>query len=495
MKSDMLLRRSFLKLTGLIGISAMGALKAGTLWAKTNLSLRPEALTGFKGEVVVRGDSRYLGWFWAMTWYRIKPDQFPAMFARPVDREDLALLVDYANQNNIQLVARSSGHNISNTCLAQDAITVDMFLFNQTEELDLEAKTIWAGPGVLSEPLNQELYQHGLSFPSAHTGFVTIGGFLLGGGMAWNMPALGMGCASVLAAEVMLADGRIVIASATENTDLYWAIRGVGPGFFGLVIRYKLQLYPTPKAVKNTYFYTLDQLEEVVPQFLELLPASNNRSEVLGALGKFNPPGTPPDKETWHWAVNIFSYGATEQEALDAASVFTSSEVGKLAAANPVTNQPLDFMELFNQLATDHYSQYRTSEVALFTDDPASVLKRLGDTLSAKALDSRSFGFSVLGSNPTVPEPACYTYKAPHYVSWYLIGTTNEDVQQNYALMDELYEELKPYIKGYYINEIDLTHFPHMVKECFSEEKWEQLKKVHKQFDPNQRFVSYLNDW
>jgi len=193
--------------------------------------------------------------------------------------------------------------------------------------------------------------------------------------------------------------------------------------------------------------------------------------------------------------VNIFSYGDTEQEALEAAQVFTSSNVGQLAAANPVTNEPLDYMDLFDQLATDHYSQYRTSEVALFTDDPATVLKLLGDQLSSKALDSRSFGFSVLGCNPTVPEPASFTYKAPHYVSWYLIGTSNEDVQKNYALMDEIYEELKPYIKGYYINEIDLTHFPEMVKECFSEEKWGKLKTVHQQFDPNRRFVSYLNDW
>lgn len=104
--------------------------------------------------------------------------------------------------------------------------------------------------------------------------------------------------------------------------------------------------------------------------------------------------------------------------------------------------------------------------MALVTDDPAPVLKLLGDKLSTKALDPRSFAFSVLGSNPTVPEPACYTYKAPHYVSWYLMGTSNE---------------------------IDFTHFPNMAKECFSEEKWDKPQDVRKQYDPNKRFATYLD--
>ena len=114
-------------------------------------------------------------------------------------------------------------------------------------------------------------------------------------------------------------------------------------------------------------------------------------------------------------------------------------------------------------------------------------------SIKAKSLDPRSFGFSVLGTNPTVPEPCSFTYKADHYVSWYLIGTTNEDVKKNYALMDELYKELKPLIKGYYINEIDLTHFPHMAQECFSPEKWKKLQAVHQQYDPKKRFSTYLN--
>lgn len=158
---------------------------------------------------------------------------------------------------NDDVVPRQAPRSISHHVCAPD---------QSGRPFDTENRTIWAGPRVLSEPLNRLLYEKGLAFPSAHTGFVTIGGIslaavwvgvcLLG---VWHVP---------LAAEVMLADGSVVMASENENT----------------------------------YFYTLDQLDTAVPEFLKLQPESNNRSEVLGALGRFNPPRTPPEKETWHWS-------------------------------------------------------------------------------------------------------------------------------------------------------------------------------------------------
>ena len=486
-----LLRRGLLKLAGLG--TALAQVRPAFA-AKPAGTTRPAGLASFKGEVVTRSDRRYLGWFWAMTWYRVKPDRFPSMFVQPQDSADLAVLMKYANEKRARLVARSSGHNIANPTLASDAITVDMSLFDTIGAIDTENKTVWAGPGVLSETLNKKLFAKGLSFPSAHTGFVTIGGFLLGGGMGWNMPAWGMGCASVLAAELMLADGRVVMASETENTDLYWALRGVGPGFFAIVLRYQLRLHESPTIVKNSYFYTVDKIEDAVAAYVELLPKSKFRSEVLGAMGLFNPPGTPKGQEQWHWAVNIMSYGKTRADAVEAAQVFTQSEtVSALAAAKIAHDTPLNYLDLFSQLSTDDYSEFRTTEIALFTDHPAKALATLGRMLAEKAVDARSFGFCVLGTNPTVPEPCSFSYAAPHYLSWYLIGSSPAEVARNYELADELRAALDPYSKGFYMNEIDLARWPDLARKAFSADKWQKLHAVRKQFDPERRFVSYLD--
>src|SRR5699024_10030305 len=137
--------------------------------------------------------------------------------------------------------------------------------------------------------------------------------YLLGGGMGWNMPAWGMGASSIVAADVMLASVEIVRASEHDNPDLYWAMRGAGPGFFGIVLRYKLRIHPAPTVIKNSYFITLDNLETAAAELISLLPESDNRSEVLCAFGKFPPPGAEPD---WYWAISLMSYGQTRDEAL-----------------------------------------------------------------------------------------------------------------------------------------------------------------------------------
>ena len=103
MSNHHVFRRTLLKAGGLLGTGTAGLLHLGSALAKTaagkaGAAARPAALANFKGEIITRSDSRYLGWFWAMSWYRIKPSTFPSMFARPTSREDLALLMAYANQ-------------------------------------------------------------------------------------------------------------------------------------------------------------------------------------------------------------------------------------------------------------------------------------------------------------------------------------------------------------------------------------------------------------
>lgn len=484
-----LTRRACLKMAGLAGIAASGLFKV-TKSLAANSTERPDELKAFKGHIVLRSNPRYLEWFWAMSWYRIKPQRFPAIIAQPTDKDDLQLLMKYTAKAGLAVTFRSSGHNISLAFLQDGVVTIDMSLFTDFQ-IDFDNQTAWAEPGVLSETLNKATYKKGLAFPSAHTGFVTIGGYLLGGGMGWNMPEWGMGCGSVIGAEVMLATGEIVTISEYEHADLFWAMRGAGSGFFAAVLRYRLNLHKAPKVVKNTYFFTLDQIESAAAEMLRLLPASNQRTEVLCAVGNFPPPGG--DKDGWYWAVSLMSYGETVSAAKDAADVFRNSGLPALSTVRIDDNEVLDYLDLYHQLKTDFYAQYRTTEMAVFTEEPGKVVRMVAERFSGEAVDSRSFGFCVLGTNPTVPEPCSFTYSAPHYVSWYLMGSTNEDVKANYALLDKIHDELKPYIKGYNINEIDLAHDESLAKQCFSDCKWEKLLEVRKAYDPEKRFKSYID--
>src|SRR3954453_4030712 len=106
-------------------------------------------------------------------------------------------------------------------------------------------------------------------FTGGHCESVGIGGFLLQGGQGWNSRRWGWGAENVLAVEVVTADGELVHADPDENADLYWAARGAGPGFPGVVTRFHLRTYPLTPMFHDTRIFRLDDLEPV----LEWLPA------------------------------------------------------------------------------------------------------------------------------------------------------------------------------------------------------------------------------
>ena len=133
-------------------------------------------------------------------------------------------------------------------------------------------------PGVKGEDLGAALRAHGLFFPGGHCPTVCVGGYLLQGGFGWNGRLHGPACASVLAVNVVTAAGELIGADETTNSDVLWAVRGSGSGFFGIVTRYTIRVFERPKATfRSAYVYPLDALDAVLRFAMEVedrLPAN-----------------------------------------------------------------------------------------------------------------------------------------------------------------------------------------------------------------------------
>src|SRR5262249_439065 len=110
-------------------------------------------------------------------------------------------------------------------------------------------------PVVSNRQAQEALNAQGLSYPTGHCPEVKLSGYLLSGGMAWNHGVWGPGVGRVEAMESVNARGEKLVASATENTDYYWAARGGASMFFAVVTRYHLKLYPLPKAITSSAYY------------------------------------------------------------------------------------------------------------------------------------------------------------------------------------------------------------------------------------------------
>lgn len=176
---------------------------------------------------------------------------------------DVLQAVRRARRDNLKIAVCSGGHSWAQNHLRDGGLLIDMSRLNAVD-VDAERRVAIAGPGCWAVDLDLKLKRHGLFFPVAHAVDVGLGGFLLQGGFGWNGRNLGLACESVVGIDVVTADGQLIHASPDEHPDLFWAARGSGPGFFGVVVRFHLKVHPRPRtAAIAIQVFRMKHLEEV----------------------------------------------------------------------------------------------------------------------------------------------------------------------------------------------------------------------------------------
>src|SRR5207237_10025103 len=176
--------------------------------------------------------------------------------------------------------------------------------------------------------LNELLGAHGLFFPSGHCPTVGLGGFLLQGGWGWNSRQVGPACLSVASVDVVTGDGETLHADERTNSDVLWAVRGPGPGFFGIVTRFQLRAYPRPASMMTSaYVYPLDLLDEVLRWAMEIGPTLPPALEmvVFGTTPRL-PDGTVVEGET-ALIVTGAAMSSTEEESREALELLETCPV------------------------------------------------------------------------------------------------------------------------------------------------------------------------
>ena len=192
-------------------------------------------------------------------------DRQPAAVVRPQDDAQVVAAVRHARERGWQVAVRSGGHSWAQWSVRDDALVLDLGALNDVS-YDEATGVVSAGPAIQGgAELGPFLEARGRFFPGGHCPTVGIGGFLLQGGQGWNARGWGWAAEYVEAVDVVTASGSLVRCSATENPDLYWAARGAGPGFPGVVTRFHLRTLPRPEHVAQTvHAYALADFDEVM---------------------------------------------------------------------------------------------------------------------------------------------------------------------------------------------------------------------------------------
>ncbi|MCE9578446.1 MAG: FAD-binding oxidoreductase [Deltaproteobacteria bacterium] len=231
----------------------------------------------------------------AAMWNARRPDRFPDIIVQANDVYEVVQAVRLAKREGLRVGVRSGGHSWAGNHVRDGGMLLDVSRLRDAE-IDRHAMRARVGPGCAGHALASRLGRHGLFFPAGHCQGVALGGYLLQGGFGWHSRTLGPACMSVEAIDCVTADGDLVHASATENPELYWAARGAGPGFFAVVTRFHLRLYPRPRVIGFALQrFSADHLDDVFRWLHaigpEVSPAVELQVLISRGLGGIRGPG------------------------------------------------------------------------------------------------------------------------------------------------------------------------------------------------------------
>lgn len=215
------------------------------------------------GRTLARGDAGFDAAVLGTSFNARDPGRRPRVLVQANTAQDVQDAVKRAQRDNLTISICSGGHSWAQNHLREGNLLLDLSRLNAIE-VDTGAKRARVGPGCWCVDLDTRLKRHGLFFPVAHAPDVGLGGFLLQGGFGWNSRQVGLGCENVVGLDLVLADGALVHASEQENSDLYWAARGAGSGFFAVVVRYHLKLHARPRFCgMMAQVFAMQHLEDV----------------------------------------------------------------------------------------------------------------------------------------------------------------------------------------------------------------------------------------
>ena len=241
----------------------------------------------FTGQLLQTGDS---GYDEARRVHNGLVDKHPALIVRCRGTADVADAVKLARTLNLEVAVRGGGHNVAGRAAIDGGLMIDLAPMKGIH-VDPRTRTARAQGGVLWKEFNRETQVHGLATTGGVVGSTGIAGLTLGGGLGWLMPKYGLALDNLHSAEMVMADGRVMRASADENPDLFWAIRGGGSNF-GIAASLEYTLHPVgPIVAGGLVVHPLQRGAEVLKFFRE--SCANAPDELMLVAGLlFAPDGS-----------------------------------------------------------------------------------------------------------------------------------------------------------------------------------------------------------
>jgi FAD/FMN-containing dehydrogenase len=232
-----------------------------------------------RGELVVAGDARYDE---ARRVWNGNVDRRPGLIVRCTGAADVQQAVNFARSLGLLVSIRGGGHSAPGYGTNEGGLVIDLSPMKGIR-VDPDARTVSAQGGVLWRELDHETQAYGLATTGGTVSNTGITGLTLGGGLGWLMGKHGLTVDNLISADLVTADGEFRKASAKDNPDLFWALRG-GGGNFGVVTSFEYRLHPVTQVLGGMVIYPLDQARDVLRFYRDFCNTLPDEAEAYAAL-------------------------------------------------------------------------------------------------------------------------------------------------------------------------------------------------------------------
>ncbi len=407
-------------------------------------------------------------------------DRRPLVVVRPAGADDVARAVAFARATGRELAVRSGGHSLAGHSVADDAVMLDMSSLKGLH-IDPDRRLAWAQTGLTSGEYTAAAAAHGLATPFGDTATVGIGGITLGGGIGFLARKYGLAIDNLVSAEVVLADGSIVVASESEHPDLFWAIRG-GGGNFGVVTRFQYRLQPVDTILGGALI--LPATREVIRGLVPAATAAPEELTMIAFVMAVPPMPFVPAEAQGQLGVVILPVFAGDAEAGQRAMDSFRALATPIADALAPMPYPAVY-ELTSNGAQRHASVTRS----LFADD---VDETAADVI-LDAMGRRSTPFGMIqirafgGAMARVASDATAFAHRDVHAQVTILGVYEGDRAPHEAWVTETFDALRPMSRGVYANFLE-EEGDERIREAYPHGAYERLVAIKRRYDPTNLF-------
>lgn len=418
-------------------------------------------------------------------------DHHPRVIARCTGAADVVAALGYARERGLDVSVRGGAHNASGLAVADGGVMIDLSGLAHVD-VDPQARRARVGGGALLGAVDAATAEHGLAVPFGAISHTGVGGLTLGGGMGWLSRKFGLSVDNLESAEVVLADGRVVRASADAHPDLFWALRG-GGGNFGVVTEFEFRLHPVDPMVElGFFFWSLDQGAAALRLARDIATTlAPDLNVIVGAVNAPPEPFVPPEH---HFAPGyvllLTGFDGTPAHA---------AAVARIRAELPPTFDmvtPMPYVALQQMLdegnAWGFHAYIKTTYVEDLSD---GVIDVLTDRFPRKSSPmSVVLMYRLDGAFSQVPEDdTAFGGGRSGRFAVFVVGfaPSPELIAADRSWVRDTIDALRPFAVGDgsgYVNDLVEVHDDDRVRAAYGTAKYERLARIKAEYDPGNLF-------